>query len=121
MNSFIRSIALAGLLSVGFAGGAVLAQDAAPVPAVADLQAAVTAACAGVTSLDAAPAECRAALVLLLAYYPEDPAVITFVSAIIGDEAVVLLAAEVEAQQELLGIETGAILGAPGGAPGTPS
>ena len=120
MKSFIRSIALAGLLSAGFAGVA-SAQEATAVPAVADLQAAVTAACAGVTTLDAAPAECRAAIVLLLAYYPEDPAVIAFVSEIVGDEAVVVLAAEVEAQQELLGIETGAILGAPGGAPGTPS
>jgi hypothetical protein len=121
MQGFIRSIALAGLLSVGFAGGAAVAQEATAVPAVADLQAAVSAACVGVTSIDAASPECRAALVLLLAYYPEDPAVIAFVSAIVGDEAIVLLAAEVVAQQELLGIETGAILGDEGAAPGTPS
>lgn len=124
MKSFIRSIALAGLLSVGFAGGAALAQDATTeevvVPAITDLQAGVSAACAGVTSLEAASPECRAAIVLLLAYYGEEADVLTFVTAFIGTEGIEDLVIEVAEQQELLGIETGA-LGDPGAAPGTPS
>jgi len=130
MKSFIRSIALAGLMSAGFAGGSAMAQQAA-VPSIAALQASVTAACAGVTSLEVASPECRAALVLLLAYYGNDATVLAFVAGFIGDAGIEALAEEVAAQRELLGIETGAILpddvgappslGDPGVTPVTPS
>lgn len=121
MRKFLRTVAIAGLLAAGSASGSVYAQTAVTVPALETLTADVTAKCLPNTPVASQSPECIAAIVLLLAYYPDQSA---FAAGFIGTDGVASLAQQIADQRALLGIQTGSTevdFGNDGGNPDTPS
>jgi len=134
MKKIFRSVAMAGLLATGMVSGSVFAQlsvaQAQPVeiPPLADLVATVTAACSPGGTVASQSQACIDAIVLLLAYYPDSAEAQTVAISFVGAEGVTALASLVEAQAELLGLQTAAVtppapvaVGEGGGAPVGPS